>query len=98
MNLLREIIATAIFIIAILLIVKLAAQGFDVGTLIAMIGCFLVAYFVWPSKRKGQRRDDNSWLDILEFIIELPTDLLFKLLRAIGRLFKGNDNGFDIDL
>lgn len=98
MNALREIIAIVVFTLAIVLLSNLALKGFDSSLLVATIVCFVAAYTIWPSKRKGARRDDNHFLDIIEFIIELPVDLFLWLFRLATRIFRSNDNRLDIDL
>lgn len=97
METLREIIATLIFIAGTVLIFSLIG-AFHWGTLLASFACFLAAYLVWPSKRRGQRERENVFLDVLELIIELPIEMLFWLFRFIGRMFRSKDGGFDVDV
>lgn len=98
MNALREVIAIVAFTIAIVLLSNLALKGFDGSLMAATIVGFIVAYIIWPSKRKGARRDDSNVLDIIEFIIELPVDLFLWLFRLTTRIFRSNDSRLDIDL
>lgn len=93
MNIIREIIAVILFIVAISLTVYICIDTFSWGYLISAIVCYLAAYSIWPSKRQGQRDDNYVWLDIIEVLIEIP----FILVRGILRLFKDKD-GVDIDL
>ncbi len=97
MEMLREFTATLIFIVGVTLVVSLIGV-FDWGDLIAAIGCFVAAYFIWPSKRHGYREQDNRFLDMLEIIIELPIDILVWIVRFVIRIFRSNDGGIDIDL
>ena len=97
MEMLREFIATLIFIVGVTLVVSLIG-AFDWGDFIAAIGCFVAAYFTWPSKRHGYREQDNRFLDMLEIIIELPIDILVWIVRFVVRKFRSNDGGIDIDL
>ncbi|WP_250655914.1 hypothetical protein [Alkalimarinus coralli] len=98
MNALREVIAVVVFIVAVVSLSNLVLNGFDGRLLIATVICFIAAYIIWPSKRKGARQGDNSLLDIIEFIIELPIDLFLWLFRSITRIFRSNDSHLDIDL
>jgi hypothetical protein len=103
MKLLREIVAVIIFIIGIFSVVDLVTNGINSEDVFIAVLCFICAYIVWPSKKKGQRDDGNSFLDILEFIIEAPVDILMWLLKMIGRLLgRGNDSsggdGIDFDI
>jgi hypothetical protein len=83
MNPLREFIATLFFIVAIVLTIYLCTNQFHWGYLFIAIGCYIAAYWIWPSKKDGQRADDYWWLDILELFIELPFRLIGWLLRAL---------------
>lgn len=99
MNALRELTATLTFIAALVVLTLLFAQDFSWGYCLVMLLCFGLAYALWPSKRRGQRRDDNGFLDLLELVIELPIQLLLWLFRLLGGLFRGNKgDDFDIDL
>ena len=98
MTILREVLAVAVFCLAIVLLCNLTLQGFDGRLLVASITCFITAYVIWPSKRKGSRLDDYVFLDIIELIIELPVDLFLWLFRLITRIFRSNDSHLDIDL
>jgi hypothetical protein len=65
--------------------------------LIIALVCFVLAYLIWPSKRQGQRHEDNWPLDVMEILIELPAEIIFWVFRMIGHLFRKGD-GIDIDL
>ncbi len=94
METLREILATFIFTIGIYFIFVIVA-GFQWINLIGCIICFVSAYFIWPSKTRAQ---DNAFLDILEFIIELPVELFLWIIRLFGRAFSKKDGGLDLDI
>ncbi|MES2818301.1 MAG: hypothetical protein V4812_04860 [Pseudomonadota bacterium] len=99
MTALRELTATLLFIAALVLVILLFANDFSWGCCLAILLCFALAYMLWPSKRRGQRRDDSGFLDLLEIFIELPIQLLLWLFRLLGGLFRGGKgDGFDIDL
>ena len=100
MNAIREILSVVIFVAALCLVVNLVTAGFSWLILCCSVLCFLSAYFLWPSKKKGARNDDNRFLDLLELIIELPIEAfiwLYRLLRLLGRLLSGKGDGIDFD-
>ncbi len=96
MTLLREIVAVLVFVIACSGVMELVVDGFSWATLGLVCFLFWLAWWIWPSKRKGQRSDDNRFMDILEIVIELPLEMLLWLLRLFGRLFKDADTGIDL--
>lgn len=92
--------------IGLALIVFVAATAYLVETLLAtpvvkthlllvLLG-YVLAYFLWPSKRSGQRQESNLLLDVLEVIVELPVEAFLWLFRLLGRLVT-RDGGVDID-
>lgn len=97
METLRELIATLIFIAGTILIFSVFGE-FHWVTFGGGFTCFIVAYFIWPSKKRGQRERENFFLDILEFVIELPIELLMWVFRFFGRMFRSKDGGFDVDI
>ena len=82
----REIISTILFIIAILLPFDMMANGFHWVYLAGSLLFFVLAYLIWPSKKKGQREGDNWVVDSLEFVIELPIELMVGLFRFFVRV------------
>lgn len=97
MTTLRAILAFLVFVTGIFFTVQLFTAPFSwIGLVIAII-CFIVAYILWPSKKHGQRNNDNLLLDILEIFIELPVEVMLWLLRVITGIFRGKDGGIDID-
>lgn len=98
MNLLRILIAIGFFAFGTYLTIEVIAGTYTTIFLLGSLGLFLLAYFTWPSKKRGKRDDDNTALDILELFIELPIEILLWAFRLIGRVFKSSgDSGFDID-
>ena len=95
MNALRECGAVLLFLAAVASVV----HGLSGGPLWPCLGlaalCFGLAYWLWPSRRRGQRQEEHSWLDLLEILIELPVNLLFWLLRQLARPFR---DGVDLDI
>lgn len=61
------------------------------------VGALVLAYAVWPSKRRGHRDSDHPLWDMLEFVIELPVEVIIWLVRLLGRLLTGKSGGVDID-
>ncbi len=90
MEKLRAIIAVVIFIIGIYLLLKLCVNPFEWTLLIVVITCFLLAYFIWPSKKNNQREDNIYW-DVLEIIIELPFEIFIWIFRIVARIFHKAD-------
>ena len=83
MIVLREITAFLLFLTGIALTVALDDNTNTWIQVIAVAACFIIAYLIWPSKRKGQRSNDNHLCDWFELILELP----FQILRGIFRIF-----------
>lgn len=97
MTIVRALLAFMVFITAIFFTVQLFTTMFSWAGLLIAIICFIVAYLLWPSKKQGQRHNDNWLLDVLEIFIELPVEVMLWLLRFIGGIFRGKDGGIDID-
>ena len=98
MEALKELLATLSFIIGMVLLLSVGFSGFNWFELFFCITCLGLAYFIWPSKKRGQRESDNLFLDILEIIIELPVDIFTWLLRLLSRIFRNKDGSVDIDI
>lgn len=96
MEALRELIALLLFICSTVLLIVLFNNTFDWIQLVIIFSGFLLAYFIWPSKRKNQRKRENALLDILEIIVELPIELLFWPFRVLWRVIRRSDNILDI--
>jgi hypothetical protein len=94
MLLLREVAASLAFLAALILL-ALLFDVFSWGYCILAIGCLVLAYLLWPSKKRGQRQGESRFLDWLEVLIELPFDLLSWLLRLLLRLLRGAE-GVDL--
>ena len=102
MESLRELIAILSFIAGTILLSSLLANEFNWLMLIAAIALYLVAYFCWPSKKRGKRDGENTLLDIIELIIEFPIEAFFWFFRLLGRILGsflgGKGDGLDIDI
>ncbi len=96
MNFIREFLAISFFVAGVLLCIVLFFDRFQWITLIFAVLSFIIAYVIWPSKKKGQREESNWFLDIMELMIQLPVDICFWTFRMIGHLFRKGD-GPDID-
>ena len=83
MIILREITGFLLFLIGIALIFALDESVNIWIQIIAVAACFIIGYLIWPSKRKGQRNNDNYFWDWFEVILELP----FLILRAVFKIF-----------
>ncbi len=97
MTLIRAISATIFFFAGIFCVVKIFTTPFEWMMLIIALACFVLAYFIWPSKRQRQRQDDSWPLDAMEILIELPVNIIVWAFRMISHLFRKGD-GIDIDL
>jgi hypothetical protein len=96
MERLREVVAVFLFLLGIILVVDAFIGQFDLLFLLTGFVCLLLAYFIWPSK-KNSHREDNIYLDIMEFAIELPFDILLWVVRFLMRVFRKADLP-DIDI
>lgn len=97
MTFIRELVAISIFVASVFLCITLTVDRFHWLILVCVIISFLAAYFIWPSKKKGQREESNWFLDIMEVIIELPVAIFLGVFRLMGHLFRKAD-GSDVDL
>lgn len=90
----RVIIAAIIFCICTYLVYDLFANGFNFWVLLAIIVGYTLVHYIWPRGKK----EDSTWFDLLEIILDLPYKTFAFVLRSIGRLFRGGDGGVDIDI
>jgi len=90
MERLREVVAVILFATGIFSIINAFIGQFDLLFLLTGFACLVLAYFIWPSK-KNNYREDNIYLDALEFAIELPFDILFWVLRSLIKIFRKAD-------
>lgn len=97
MIVLREVLAAIIFVVGVVFLFDIFSVGFSWEALLLSLFCFFIAYVIWPSKKKGQRQDDYGFLDVLEFVIEIPFEILKWFFRLLGRIFSGKGDGVDID-
>lgn len=85
MEQLKELISSLIFIVSVVLLIAVFAGQSGVLLLLSGAGFFL-AYYLWPSKKRGKREAGNTVLDIIELIIEFPVELIYWLLRFFGKM------------
>lgn len=97
MIVLREISAAMIFVVGVVFLFDILSAGFSWEAILLSLFCFVLAYVIWPSKKKGQRQDYYGFLDVLEFVIEMPFEILKWFFRLLGRIFSGKGDGIDID-
>lgn len=97
MLILREIFALMSFVAGVAIITSLSLDTLSWSDFIIISTCFFLAYFIWPSKKRGHRKQSNLFLDILEIIVEFPVEFLLWIFRMLGRLAQGSSDGFDID-
>jgi hypothetical protein len=97
METLRELIATLIFIAGTVLI-AVTFNEFTWGEFLGGVICYVIAYFIWPSKKRGQREKESPFLDIVEFVIELPVEFVMWVLRLFSRIFRNKNGDFDVDI
>jgi len=85
MTVFRILLSIALFIAAILALIGLFLNGFS-WLYIAIAVCgFLLAAWVWPSRREPDtRRNDYSSIEWLELLIEFPAELILWPLRWLG--------------
>ena len=85
MTVLRIFLSIALFIAAILALVGLLLNGFSWLYVAIAVGGFLLAAWVWPSRREPDtRRNEYSSIEWLELLIEFPAELILWPLRWLG--------------
>lgn len=93
--LLRVILAFALWGAAVLALLSLVLNGFDLYDLLGAIAAWLLAFWIWPRQRQQQRREQRAqrhqdWsgavdaLELLFLLIEWPIRLVFWLFRRLG--------------
>ncbi len=85
MEQLKELISALIFVVSVVLLFAVLAGELWTLSLLSVAGFFL-AYYLWPSKKRGKREAGSAVLDYIELIIEFPVELIYWLLRIIGKL------------
>lgn len=85
MTVLQILLSIALFIAAILALVGLFLNGFSWVYVAIGVGGFLLAAWVWPSRRAPDtRRNEYSSIEWLELLIEFPAELILWPLRWLG--------------
>lgn len=98
MDVFRAILSVGLFIGAIYVLSDGVTETPVSWTLVAFsVGCFVAAYAVWPSKKRGHRQNDHPLWDILEFLVELPVEATVWLVRGLARTVTGKGGGVDLD-
>lgn len=70
-----------------MLLVTLFTDGYEWWVIAGIAAFFMAAYWIWPSKRKGQRHDNYVFLDLVEMVVELPARITLGFLRIVGGIF-----------
>lgn len=92
MDFLRVVLAIATFSTSVYLVVDLFINGFNLAVLLFCIAGFVLAHYIWPKNY----REENEFLDWVEFVIDFPFKIISQALRVIGRGAK-EDSDFDFD-
>lgn len=96
MGLFRAIYSLFFFGVAVYFLVDGLIPEVDWLLLVLAALCFIIAYHIWPSKRRGKREDEYYWADLIEIIIELPIMIFLRIFRLLVRLFKDGNTGADL--
>lgn len=87
MNDFRAVLAIFISMISGYLIIDIFLNGFSwVLVFFAIIG-FILVHLIWPKHRSS----DSAWYESLQFIFDLPYQLIAYSIRGLGRLLKLGD-------
>lgn len=90
----RLFIAALLFCLGVYLVWDLFTNGFNVVVLVAVFLSFAGAHYIKPNNKN--KDDPSAWWDILDFLIDIPFKTAALLLRAVGRPFRGDIDGFDL--
>ena len=88
-NDLRAVLAIIVSCCSAYFCIDMLLNGFSWTLLVSAIAGYTAVHLLWPPKCNY----DSAWYDALEWIFDLPFQLMAKLLRSVGRLFRS-----DIDL
>ena len=81
----RFTLAVSSFLLACFLVYDLIANGFDWSVLLGILVCFLAAHYLKPDFKKSNKPDVYDWIDIIDFIIDIPFRFLVYTIRAVGK-------------
>lgn len=90
---LRVILAFVLWSTAVLALLSLTLNGFDLYYLLGAIAAWLLAFWIWPRQHQQQRqqsRKTQDWwgtLDLLEllfYVIEWPLRIIWLLIRHLS--------------
>lgn len=90
----RYLLAIFLFISGVLCLVRFLLMGWEWLFLGLSLSGFLMAYWLLPKQRRQQRQTrrqqaDSHWdFDILEILVELPIELMFKIILLPLRFLK----------
>ncbi|WP_281649151.1 hypothetical protein [Parendozoicomonas sp. Alg238-R29] len=97
MKLLAGLLSILSYSLGILLAIEFYESHFLAKYFVGLSVCFLIAYFLWPSRGRGKRNNRNFIIDIIEAFIELPIDVVLFLFRVIARMLR-SDGPYDFDV
>ncbi|HEY6527617.1 MAG TPA: hypothetical protein VIZ65_02900 [Cellvibrionaceae bacterium] len=83
MIVLRELTAIVLWIVFLVLGASCIFLEFSWRNLIIAACCFAAAFFIWPSKKKGERSDDFWFFDVAEVLIEGPILVIAALAKLM---------------
>ena len=94
----RALGATILLIFGLFQLLDLWLVGFSWASLAIASVSFLLSYWVWPSKRDDpkHRYQHSQWFDWLEFLIELPVEIVLWLIRSLFGLLRRSVDDVDI--
>ncbi|KID58309.1 hypothetical protein JF50_06440 [Pseudoalteromonas luteoviolacea] len=94
-DIIREVIATVLFIIALVASYILFTDNFNLLFCALIPFCFLSAYLIWP--RRENQGKDSTVLDVIYTIISFPVDCVVRVSRLLYRFLSfmagGKDGG-----
>lgn len=94
MSFLRDLMAIALFVVAILKLVEMAVGEVVPSGVVLVLVLFAAAWWIKPSK--AQRESSHPIWDWLDFITDLPYLAVSTVFKFSWRLFRLGDNDPDL--
>jgi len=92
----RTFFAFIIFLVGCYCLYDVCTIGFSYAMLGGAAISFFIAHCILPKNRRN-KESALDYLDLLEFIIEVPYQICSLVVRLVGRIFSSKD-GLDIDI
>lgn len=94
LDLIRLLLAFALFFTGVYLVYDLFASGFSVLVLLGALACFVLAHYMKP----GNPRDSgkNLVVEAIDLIIDIPFRFFEWVLRLLGKLFRAGSDSIDL--